>query len=145
MSEENVELVRSYYEALHRMLSAHAAAPGRIEDAPFIEEVFGHLDEEVEWRWPLTPDTFSGRDGLLRAATDWLELVDDWQIDLEEVVDAGDSVVTTQLVRGQGKGSGAPSDQRIYSVITFRNQRILLIKDYVDRRTALEAAGRSTN
>ena len=141
MSEENVELVRSFNRALHRTLSAYSAAPGRIEDAPFIEEVFAHVDEDVEWRWPLTPESFRGRDGLLRAVADWLETVDDWQIELEEVLDAGDLVFTSQLVRAQGKGSGAPSDQQVYSVFTIRERRILRIEDHLDRRAALEAAG----
>jgi len=114
MSHENVELVRSYYRALGRTLSAYSAAPGRIEDAPFIEEVFAHLDEGVEWRWPLTPESFRGRDGLLRAAADWLEAVEEWQIELEEVIDAEDRVVTSQRVRARGKGSGAPTDQHVY-------------------------------
>jgi ketosteroid isomerase-like protein len=141
MSEENVELVRSWFRALGRTLSAYSAAPGRIEDAPFIEDVFALLDEDVEWRWPLTPESFRGREGLIRAATDWLDTVDEWHIELEEVVDAGDHVVSRQLVRAQGKGSGAPSDQHVYTVYTFRDRRILRLEDHLDRRAALEAAG----
>ena len=143
MSEENVEVVRSYYRAVERTLSAYSAAPGRIEDAPFIEDVFAYLDEEVEWRWPLTPESFRGHVGILRAAADWLEAVDNWRIDLEEVVEVGDRVFTSQRVHGDGKGSGVPTDQQVYSVITIRDGRILRIEDHLDRDAALEAAGMS--
>jgi ketosteroid isomerase-like protein len=141
MSQENVELVRSYFSALNRTLCAYEVTPGGVEDAPFLEEVFAHLDEDVEWRWPLTEESFRGRDALLRAATDWLEVVDEWQIEIDEVVDAGDRVFTSQIVRARGKGSGAPTDQRVYTAITFRDGRILRIDDHLDRRAALEAAG----
>jgi ketosteroid isomerase-like protein len=100
------------------------------------------LDEDVQWSWPLTPESFRGRHGVLRAATDWLEAVDNWQIELEEVVDAGDRVFS-QRVRAVGKGSGVPSAQQVYSVITFRGGRILRIEDHLDRGAALEAAGLS--
>ena len=141
MSQENVELVRGWYRALDRTLSAYAKTPGRIEDAPFIDEVFAQLDEEVEWRWPLSPESFRGRAGLLQAAADWLEAVDDWQIEVEEVLDAGERVVSGQNVRAQGKGSGAPSDQHVYTVFSFRDRRILRMEDYLDRGEALKAAG----
>jgi ketosteroid isomerase-like protein len=141
MSQENVDLVRRWYEALARMLSAHSAAPGPIEDAPFLDEVFALADEDIEWRWPLTPESFHGRDGMLRAAADWLETVDEWQIELEDVVDAGERVLASQLVRARGKGSGAPTDQHVFTVITFRDNRILRLDDYLDRREALHAAG----
>ena len=143
MSQENVEVVRSFYRALWRTLSAYSEVGGRLEDAPFADEVFAHLDEDVEWRWPLTPERFRGREGLLRAGVDFLEAVDEWQIQLEEVVDAGDHLFTSQNVLAQGKGSGVPSEQRVYSVVTIRDGRILCIEDYVDRRAALEAAGLS--
>jgi len=28
---------------------------GTIEDAPFVEDVFALVDDEVEWDWPVTP------------------------------------------------------------------------------------------
>ena len=141
MSLENVETVRSWHRAVNRTLSAYSANPGRIEDAPFIDDVFALADEDIEWSWPLTPESFRGREGLLQAASDFLEAMEGWQIELEETIDAGDRVFASLLVRGRGKGSGAPSDQHVYTVFTFRNGRILRIEDHLDRGVALEAAG----
>lgn len=141
MSQEDAEPVRRFYGALSRMPSAYDAAGGRIEDAPFIDDVFALADDDIQWRWLLSPDTFRGRQGLLRAAAEWLEVVGRWQIDLEDVLDAGDHVLATHVVRAQGRGSGALSDQRVYTVVTLRDRRILRLEDHLDRGTALEAAG----
>jgi ketosteroid isomerase-like protein len=143
MSQENVEVVRSYFRALQRTLSAYAAAPGRIDDAPFLDEVFAHLDDNVEWRWPLSPESFRGRAEMLRAAADWLDAVGGWQVELEDVVEAGDRVLVSQRVRAQGKGSGAPTEQQVHTVGTIRDGHILRLEDYLDRRAAREAAGLS--
>lgn len=143
MSQENVELVHRWYQALGRTLAAYSDVGGRIEDAPFVEDVFELTDEDIEWSWPITPESFHGREGLLRAAADWLETVEDWRIEVEEVLDAGDHVVSSQLVRAQGKGSGAPSDQHVFTVFTFRDGRILRMEDHLDRDSALKMAGRS--
>lgn len=40
-----------------------------------------------------------------------------------------------------GQGSGAPTDQHVFTVITFRDNRILRLDDYLDRREALHAVG----
>ena len=142
MSQENVEVVRRYVESLGRFMAAYRANPGPLDETPFIEEFFACLDPEVEWRWPLNDEAFRGRDGVLRAATDFLGAVDDWKIDVHEIVDAGDDqVLLAQRVSARGKGSGTPFEQHVFAAITLRGGRVAQIHDHTERTQALKAVG----
>ena len=144
MSQENSEIVRRYFEVLDRTLAAYRAHPGPVSETPFIDELFACLDPDTEWKWPLNSQGFRGREALLRGATDFLETVDDWRIEPEEIVDAGDGqVFAVQRVSARGKGSGVPFEQLIFTALTLRDGKITHIHDYTERAEALEAAGLS--
>ena len=143
MSQENIEVAREYYATLNRMLDAYWADPTvPLGDAPGVEEVFAFLDPEAEWDWLFSPETFRGRDQLLQAASDWIETVDAWQIEVEDLIDgAGGRVVVIMRVVARGRESGAPIYQRLFSVITVRDGKVARIHNHTDRAKALEAAG----
>jgi ketosteroid isomerase-like protein len=145
MSQENVEVARDWYEVLNRWLESYWASPGRpLGETPGTDGVFDRMCQDAEWDWLFSPETFRGREQLLRAAADWIETVDGWQIEVEDVIDGtGDRVVVTVRVVARGRGSGVPVYQRVFSVITVRDGKIALIHDYTDRAKALEAAGLS--
>ena len=90
--------------------------------------------QDAEWDWLFSPETFRGRDQLLRAAADWIETVDGWQIEVEDVIDGtrGRVVVIVRVV-ARGRGSGVPVYQRVFSVITVRDGKIARIHDYTER------------
>jgi ketosteroid isomerase-like protein len=142
MSRENVEIVRGYYEVLSRWLDTYWANPVPLDETP--DEVIEPLDPDVEWDWAFEPRTFRGREQLFGAVADWIEAIDDWRVEVEELIDAGnDHVFATISVSGRGKGSGAQIEQRIFTALTIRNGKITRIDDYTDRAEALEAAGLS--
>jgi ketosteroid isomerase-like protein len=142
MSQENVEVARRYVESLGRFMAAYRANPGPLDEAPFIDEFFAVLDPEVEWRWPLTDEAFRGREAMLQAATDFLDAVDDWKIDVDEIVDAGNGqLFLDQRVSARGKGSGTPFEQRIFAALTVRDGKVTQIHDYIERAAALKAVG----
>ena len=145
MSEENVEVVRRFYAALNKWLGSIGSEPEQqLEQSPELEEVFDHLDPEAEWDWPLTPETFRGRDRLLQAVADWLQTVTDWHVEPEELIDGSrNRVLVTVRVTAQGKGSGAPAIQSVFSVTTVRNGKVTRIEDHTEKAEALEAAGLS--
>jgi ketosteroid isomerase-like protein len=127
----NTELVKRGYEAWNR------------HD---IEGVLSFLDTEIEWRgYTHIPEsgTLQGRDEVKR----WLErFLDAWeQLDIEvtELVDAGDRVVALVRFRGAGKGSGVPveggTDAHVWTV---RDGRAVAVTLYQGTREALEALGR---
>ena len=95
MSRENVEGVLRGYEALNR---------GDLEAA--VEGVAPECELALP---PMLPeaDTHQGRDGLRRIWETWRESFEEFRLEVEEAIDAGDRVVVMAAVRGTGKDSGA--------------------------------------
>jgi len=131
MSQENVEIVRPIYDD---------AAEGR----------FGrhmHLfDPDVEYaRKRQAADLLSGEWHGLQAMSDvlreWMETVDELQVEAERYIDAGDSVVVLTRSRAINKASGIPLDERFADVITLRDGRIVRWHSYRHPSEALEAVG----
>ena len=145
MSEENVEVVRSFYESLNRWLASYWSDPVMpIAQTPELDEMFDHLDPEAEWDWLFSPETFRGREQLLQALADYLETVGDWRVETDElIVGGGDRVLAIGRVVARGKGSGTPILQPIFSAFTLRNGKVARVEDHTERAKALEAAGLS--
>jgi ketosteroid isomerase-like protein len=142
MSKENVEIVRRYYEVFSAWLEGYWADPGPIGNTPGSEEVVNRLHPDVEWDWLLSPQIFRGRDQVLRAVADWIETMDDWRVELQELIDGrGDRVLAIVRVMARGKGSGVPVDQRSFTAITLRDGKIIRIEEHTERAKGLEAAG----
>src|SRR5690349_16213637 len=110
MSQENLEVVRSFYRAFDRWLASLRSDPAEaIEQSGELEEMFDHLDSDAEWDWPLSPDTFKGREQLLQAVADWFETVSAWSVEIAELIDCGeDQVLMDARILARGKGSGTP-------------------------------------
>jgi len=141
--DENVEVVRDYFEVFNRCFASYGSHPERpLEETPGLEDVFDRLDVEAEWDWPLGPETFRGREQLLQAAADWLETVNDWQIEIEDLIEGSrDRVLLVGRVVARGKGSGAPVRQPLFSAVTVRGGKIARIEDHTEKAKAVEAAG----
>jgi ketosteroid isomerase-like protein len=106
--------------------------------------VFARLDPEAEWDWPLSPETFRGREQLLQAVADWLETVSHWRIDVEDLIEGSQGrVLLVARVVARGKGSGAPIHQPIFTAVTVRNGKIARIDDHTEKAKGVEAAGLS--
>jgi ketosteroid isomerase-like protein len=142
MSQENVEVVRGFYDAVNRWLEAHWADPGRpLDETPGVDEMFDRMDPDAEWDWLFSPETFRGRDQLLAAAADFIDTVGEWRIEVEDLIDGSrDRVLAIVRVLARGKGSGAPVYQRVFSAITLRDGKIARIDDHTERADAFEAA-----
>jgi ketosteroid isomerase-like protein len=141
VSQESAAVARAYYETLTRVLEGHARQGGRIEDAPFVDELFGYVAADAEWQSFFSAQPFRGRDEWLVGAADWLDAMDDWRAELEDVIDAGEHLVAVLRNRLVGKGSGAPADERMFVVVTVRDGRIARLEDHTDRDAAFAAAG----
>jgi ketosteroid isomerase-like protein len=145
MSEENFAAVRGFYRAFDKWLASLESDPAEgIEQSAELEEMFDHLDPDAEWAWPLSTDTFRGREQLLQAVADWYEAVSAWSVEIVELLDCGDDrVLMDARVVARGKGSGTPFTQHVFSVITVRDGKIARFEDHTERASALEAAGLS--
>lgn len=129
MSQENVEIARRFYTAWN--------AENR-------EPALAFFADDVVWtpaREDPDPAPHRGRAGVREFWAQWEELFDDIRIEAEELIEAGDRIVSRLHVTGSGKGSGIDVDQRVYQVVGFRSGSIWRVDEFYDRAEALEAAG----
>jgi ketosteroid isomerase-like protein len=137
MSEENVEIVRRLFEAVARRDSA---------------TVLALYDPDVEWdgsrhQWAEIlegPAIFHGHDGLRVWARNYYETWENLEDNIEELIDAGDSVVSIVTTRARGRGSGIDVELKHNAgVWTLRDGRVVRVQWLPNRKEALEAAGLS--
>jgi ketosteroid isomerase-like protein len=145
MSQENVEIVRRAWEML-----AKAVRRGDPPGAAFDECVReGIIASNLDWRAGVRGGAgavgigdFAGRDGFVEFMRRWTEDFDDFAIELEEIIDAGnDRVVAITRQRGTGKASGATVHIRTGAIYTLDTHRIVRVELFHQPRDALEAAG----
>jgi ketosteroid isomerase-like protein len=130
MSQENVEIVRRCY--------------GFLTDRDFsaVAEL-AHPDVVIDLsRNVFNPATYRGRDGVRRWIEGVDEIWDDFQLEPEELIDAGDIVFAAARISGTGRGSGVEAEMRIFAIWTLREGKVSRVTGgYRDRAEALEAAG----
>ena len=103
------------------------------------------LDESLTTVWAEefpTAGIYHGPDEHITAMREWLSAWDDFQLEAEDFIDAGDSVVVPFRVRARGQGSGAVVERRWAHVLTLRNGRVVRFEVHLDVQRALEAVGK---
>jgi ketosteroid isomerase-like protein len=137
MSHENVGIVRRAYDAFNR-----GGTEACISEGLWSPEVV----------WDVTPSgipglgTYRGREEVKRFfEEDWFSAFpfDEWEVEVEEVIDAGDRIVSMSRQHGRGAGSGVVAELELAQVSTLRDGQIVRIDNYLDRAKALHAAGLS--
>ena len=132
MSQVNppLEAIRAGFDAFNRG-DYEAWIAGYDEDVEFLD-----LAE--------TPDTgvFRGHDG----ARAWLaKLQEAWgegfQFEPRSITEGDGVVVVDTRAKGIGVGSGVPIELTVYTVMRYRDQKIVWTRAFLDRAEALEAAG----
>jgi ketosteroid isomerase-like protein len=129
MSQENVELVRRGTEN--------------------VDAFWAMLDEYVVWDLRNWPETLGidrvvvGRDAVIQASRRYWGAWKDYRMDIEEVLDAGQSVLVILHEQGRGKSSGVPVARQQTQLWTFRAGRIIRWESFRTRAQALKAAGLS--
>jgi ketosteroid isomerase-like protein len=133
MSRENVEIVRRVYDAAAR----HDAAT-----------VVALYDPEVEWDNSRLPEASllgrrvtRGHEGLRSLFREWYEAWESFEDDCEELIDAGQHVISVVTRRGRGRASGAETTARRGGVWTLREGKIVRVVWFPSPEEALEAAG----
>ena len=138
MSQENVEVVRRLFDAVARR-----------DD----ETVLALYDPDVEWdgsrhRWAevLAGDpVWRGHDGLRAFFQQYYEMWEDFETDLEELIDAGEHVVSIVTQRARGRSSGLDVEWTdSIGVWTIRDGRVVRVVWFPTREEGLEAAGLGT-
>jgi ketosteroid isomerase-like protein len=135
MSQENVEIIRRVYEA----------AAGR--DA---EAVLALYDPEVRLdvsRLAVhgapggVEGVYRGHEGLRSIFGDWHETYGEIEYDYDELIDAGERVVSVVTRHARGRASGVEVERPFALVWTLREGRIVQVVWFLTRNEALEAAG----
>ena len=129
MSQENVQVVRDAIAAFNR---------GGVEAA------LEYVDPTIEWIGPpdwLEQRIYSGHDGIRRLASVWTENFDDFRLDLEKAIDAGDHVVALGCQRARIKGSDDRIEQPVGYDWEVRDGKGTRVQVYFSWEEALEAAG----
>jgi ketosteroid isomerase-like protein len=130
MSQENVEVVRKTIEAFN---------------SEGVEAALPHFYPEVEWLGPpewLEKHLYKGHDGIREIAAVWGENFDEFTLDLEEAIDAGDDHVVA-LVHQRGLVKGVPIEGRIAYDWEVRDGKGVRVQVYFSWEEALQAAGLS--
>src|SRR4051812_36954255 len=128
MSEANIEVVRGMWEAFLRNDSQTALAA---------------FDPDVEWDGTNLPDgkISRGLDAVGDHINRWAEMWEVWEVELEDVIDAGeDRVIVFFRERGRSK-AGLDVNERHSELYAVRDRRIVYRKGFSDADEALTEAG----
>ena len=133
MSQENVEIVRRIFEAVARRDAESTLA--LYDPEVEIDNVSGFLTGMAQ-------RLYSGHDGLRAFNRELREAFEDVETNCEELIDAGERVVSASQYRARGRGSGIEIDGPVqFGVWTIREGKIARVAWFDSREDALEAAG----
>ena len=99
--------------------------------------------EWVQLRAVVEPGSHRGPEARDRAMRSIFEVWENFRIEPEEYIDAGDRVIVVARSHGTARGSGMQLDQRFASVWTVRDGKAVRMELYASRDEALKALGLS--
>ena len=141
MSQQNVELLRALLPDPETDIADLFRDQERF--AAVAEGLVGVLDPEIEsvpaWRGGRTVHT--GIDGFREMWIDWLEPWEAYHVQVEEMIDAGDSVVVLVRDRGRRHDMDAEVELIAGSVWTFRDGKISRVEFHANREELRSATG----
>lgn len=137
MSQENVKFLEGLF--------AGAAGMDKRALLDALPDLIPQMcDPEIEWvEDPRRADrrTYRGHEGVRESFERWLENFEEYEFEVERMVDCGDKVLVLAREEARGSLSGGTISQRIYAVYTFRDDKIARYQEFYEEGDALEAAG----
>ena len=134
MSEGNLEIVRQVYEAAAR------------RDAQTILTLYDpevELDASALGVTGESGDIFRGHEGLRSLFREWHEAWGEIEYDYEELIDAGEQVISVVTRHARGRASGVKVEQPFALLWTLRDGRVVRVVWFLNRNGALEAAAKT--
>jgi ketosteroid isomerase-like protein len=139
MSQENVEILRAFLEPWGR----EAWTPEAWQQGEVIDMSF--LDPDVMYEDANLPDhvgeAYRGHEGIVRAAQRWIEPFEWLLIELEQIVDAGDRLVSIHRGRSKARHTGIEFEEPVAYLWTFRDGKVVHFRSFREPAEALESAG----
>ena len=122
-----IDLVRGIIDALNR---------------GDVDEMLEHMDPDFEWR-PLeaspVASVYRGREQVRRYVEDWLGTFESLRLDLEELTEQGDQVLTIVRGHARGRASGVQLDSPFCQVWTVSDGVALAMEEHATREEGVEA------
>lgn len=130
MSRESVDTVRAMWDAF-------------VGDDPVSGLSF--CDPAIEWDGTNLPDgkVAHGHEAVIEHAMRWAEMWDEWRMEPERFVDAGDDRVIVVFREVGRSDSGLQMDERHAELYAVRNGKVVSRKGFSDPDEAFEAVGMS--
>ena len=133
MAQRDLEVVRRIYEAAARRDT---------------ETVLALYAPEIEWDMSAHPMSRMlqqkairrGREEIRDWFREWYEVFEDYAHPVDELIDAGDHVVSVGTDTGRGRASGIEVQQQVAGVWTVRDGQVVRVVWYPTREEALRAA-----
>jgi ketosteroid isomerase-like protein len=132
MSQENMDVIRSFYDAWN---------------CGDLEGLFRLFDPDIEWCLPeggINTGVYRGHDAVRELMESYLEAFDYFRMEPERFFEAQDGrIVVFIRSPGRGKGSGVEVEVRTAYTWTIRDGKAVRCEIATDRAEALEAVGLS--
>ena len=128
VSQENVEIVQRYLD--------HWNETGELLWAEIDPEAVFVIDQGS-----FVADTYRGHERIRDLLRLTAEVFDQFRYEVDDLVDAGDSVLVLGRIRVRGVQSGATGAQHGAILFQLRDGLIVGYRSYLDRKEALAAAG----
>ena len=129
MSAENVEIMRTAYDAIAR------------RDRETLDAILRErLAPDFEFEAALTGATYKGLDGFWELLDDIEDTVG-YRPEVQEALDLGEQVLVVLRMSGRGSRSGVSVAQQGAVLVTFDGGKLVSGKSFASKADALEAAG----
>ncbi|MGH2973432.1 MAG: nuclear transport factor 2 family protein [Solirubrobacterales bacterium] len=145
MSQENVEVVRSFLEPF---TGTNVAAIDW--DFEAVREMIRRAySQDIELKTLASglgsgvDESYRGLDGLVRYLREWLEPFAEYHVEWLDYIEAGDWVVVPTRQWGVGDASGARAELELVHAYKLRDGQIVRLDQYDSVEDALQAAGLS--
>jgi ketosteroid isomerase-like protein len=133
MSQENVDVVRGIYDAVARR-------DGVTPFETYAEDIVWDLSNSRRTALGVEP-IYRGHEGVRQFWRDALSVFGEVDLEVEDLIDAGEQVVAVTRERGVGRGSGVLVRSIAVSVWTFEDGKVTQVQVFDERQQALEAVG----
>jgi ketosteroid isomerase-like protein len=125
------------------------------ENLEIVQRYLDHWNETGEFLWAeIDPEavfmidpasfvggTYRGHEGITELHRLTEEVFDEFRYEVEDMVDAGDSVVVLGRICARGAQSGATGTQHGALVFRMRDGLVVAYRSYLDQREALASVG----
>ena len=129
MAQDNVELVRTGFEALRE---------------GGVEALLPFIDPEFEVTTPpglaAEPDTYRGPEGIRRYFESFYEAMDEVNFDAKEFIPVGGRVVVPITLRVRGRTTGIVAEQDVVQIWELRGEKAIRVDVFATLGEAMTAA-----